>query len=299
MKKVLKNTNIPYHTYDKKDICSCYIYNNKKYYDLNLLFNDYIASYLTYHFKISNKLITVHNLNEVAIFLLENYKTFSIPDNYIIEYSKSEYEYFIKLQNHLLKNQLNRERLNHKKMKFKYILKYPKDYLVSLEIKKYKDTNIPKKIYSKILKREIYVLYGNFYNDIFYSLYYIFNGSFYYQFNKDGIEDNSNHSHSHYFEEVIDKVIKYFDEFKIYDYQKQFYSKQELDFINKLLKKLKQDKFTSIHYKNYYDYFDKTYEEYKLIPNKTRLKLFIFNIKDYFKSKKLEKEIIKSHKTKI
>lgn len=183
-------------------------------------------------------------------------------------------------------------------MNFKYILKYPKDYLVSLEFKKYKDINIPKKIYSKILKKEKYVLYGEFYEDIFDTLYYIFNGSFYYQYNIDGIEFSDNHSHQHYFEDVISRIFKNFDEFKIYDYQKQFYSKQELDFIDKLLNKLKEDNYTSIYYKKYYDYLDETYEDYKLIPNNKHLKLFIFNIKDYFKSKKLEKDIINSHKTK-
>jgi len=299
VKRSFKNINIPYHYYDKVKLRSGYIYNNKEYFDLNLLFNDYVGSYLTYHFEINNELKEVHNLSDIANYMLENYETFEIPDKYKDEYSQDEYKYFNSLKRDLLNDKLEKSPFMYRPMKFKDIFKYPIDYLVFLELKKYKDVSMPKKIYSKILKRDVYVLYGEFYENAMYALTSIFYGSFYYQFSGDGVENSCEHSHQHDFEAVIDDIFSNFDNFIIYDFQKQFYSKQELDFIDKLVNKLKEDNYTSIFYKKSNDDFDKTYEEYKNFKdNKKHFKLFILNIKDYFKSKKFKKDVINSHKTK-
>lgn len=297
MKKIYKNINIPYHYYDNHVLNTGYIYNDKKYFDLNILFTDYIGTYLTYHFEINQELKEVHNLSDVVDYLLENYKTFSIPNIYIDEYAKSEYEYLTRLQNYLIQDKLDKDKPENRNNSLKFILKYPIDYLVSLELKKYKNIQIPKKIYSRILKRKIYVLYGEFYENIFDGLHYVFFGSFYYQFNGDDSESSYNHCHEHNFEDVIREIFRTFDEFIIHENQKQFFSRQELIFINKLLSKLKEDKYTSKYYKeNGED--NKLLEEYKyLSDNKKYFKLLFFNIKDKYRIKKNLKMIINSHKT--
>lgn len=299
MRKLYKNINIPYHFFDRNSFQMYYIYNNKKYYDLNLLFNDYLGSYLTYHFKINGEIKEVHNLSDIANYLIEDYKTFEIPDEYKDEYTEREYKELYYIKKNLLENKSKETNSFYRPVSFKKFFRNPKDYLSYLEFKKYKELSIPKKVYSKVLKRDVYVLYGEFFNNAMNALDALFGVSFYYQFNGDRIEDSYNHSHEHEFESVVKCIFSQFDEFIIYDFQKQFFSKQELIFINKLLKKLKKDKFTSIYYKNSNDYFQKSINEYRYLKdNKKYLKLFIHNIKHYFKGKELEKDIINSHKTK-
>lgn len=294
MKKLYKNINIPYHYYDNRLLLSGYIYNDKKYFDLNELFTDYLGSYLTYHFKINNELKEVHNLSDIVNELFENYQNFSIPSVYIDEYSGDEHKFITRLHQDLLNNKLINGRPENRKMTFKYILKNPIQYLVNQEVKKYKNVSTMKKVYSKILKRNIYVLNGNYYESFFDIAYYCC----YYQFNGDSIESSYNHNHEHDFEDVIREIFRTVDNFIIYDYQKQFFSKQELDFINKLIKKLKSDNYTSKYYKTT-DEDKKLSEEYRYLrENKKYFKLFIFNIKDNYRVKRYNKIIINSHKTK-
>lgn len=293
MKKLYKNINIPYHYYDNRLLLSGYIYNDKKYFDLNELFTDYLGSYLTYHFKINNELKEVHSLCDIVNVLFENYQGFSIPKVYIDEYSEDEYKFITRLHQDLLNNKLIKGKPLNRKMTFKDILKNPIQYLVNQEVKIYKNLSTLKKVYSKVLKRNIYVLDGNYYENFFDIAYYCC----YYQFNGDGIETSYNHTHEHDFEDVIRELFETFDDFIIYDYQKQFFSKQELDFINKLIKKLKNDNYTSKYYKTN-DEDKKLSEEYHYLhKNKKYFKLFIFKIKDNYRVKRYNKILINSHKT--
>ena len=106
-----------------------YIYNNKKYYDLNLLFNDYLGSYLTYHFKINDKVKEVNNLNDIANYLIGDYKTFEIPDEYKDEYTEREYKELYYIKKNLLENKSKETNSFYRPVSFKKFFRNPIDYL--------------------------------------------------------------------------------------------------------------------------------------------------------------------------
>ena len=87
-------------------------------------------------------------------------------------------------------------------------------------------------------------------------------------------------------------IFTYSSKFKIHVFQRQYYSKQQLEFLTKLSEKLKEMKFHSVESK-----MDTDVEEYfYLKDNKKNIRLFFHNIKYYFADKKLRSEILKSHK---
>lgn len=294
MKLKYKNITIPYLVYDNIK-GPYYIYNNKEYTDYNKLFNDFLGSYLTYHFVIKDKEKEVHNLSEVLEELIKYKEDFSIPRKYRDEYSKDEYKYINLLKKQLLDNTLKSEYtpkkdFNYSKKEYgsKKIFNFSKEVY-----EKYKKTIVPKKIYSEDLKRYFYVTSGEYYYTIYRALDNVYNNSLYYQFGGTKSQNNRSHFHSHNFEELIDMIFKVSSKFKIHVSQREFYSEQELIFLEKLSKKLKAMKFQSIEQQ--YDNIE--WQEYNYLKdNKKYLSLLIHNIKYYNKEKKYKKEVLRSHK---
>lgn len=284
MKRKYKNIKIPYSYYDKVKGCYYYVYNNKYYNNIYDAVKDYLDYKLTYHFIYNNILIEVYDLGQVCEYILLK-GSFSIPDKYKHEYSLIEYQEL----NWLYKN-INKIVFNeyyYQKPSLKYLLEEPIScYLKYKYYKLYKNCNYPKKVYSKFLKKEVFVYKGY----IYYTIDDILELNYYYEFNK---PLNSGYQvHEHEFNLVINEVFYSLNEFKIDKEQEQFYSKQELIFLDKLVKKLKDDKFDSSILKR-----KDSYEEWKYLhDNHKYFKLLIYNIKNYFSNKKKNREILKMYK---
>ncbi len=295
MKRKLKGITIPYLYYDKSKNYTYYIYKDKEYTNLDKLFTDFVGSYLTYHFNINEKTHEVHNLSEVLEALLKNKKSFSIPKNYKEEYSKEEYAYITKLQDRLLNEKLKIEnnQLYEHKFTIKNIFEYRLFKFTKEIFEKYKKIAIPKKIHSNIFNHDYYVVAGSAYESIYHALDEVFDDSLYYQFGGTKKENNRSHFHSHNFDDLISLIFERSSKFKIHVFQQEFYSKQELEFLNKLADKLKKMKFHSVE--RNIDELD--YEEYfYLKDNKKYLSLIIHNIRFYKEDKKYRNDVLNSHK---
>lgn len=295
MKRKLKGITIPYLYYDKSKNYTYYIYKDKEYTNLDKLFTDFVGSYLTYHFNINEKTHEVHNLSEVLEALLKNKKSFSIPKNYKEEYSKEEYAYITKLQDRLLNEKLKIEnnQIYEHKFTIKNIFEYRLFKFTKEIFEKYKKIAIPKKIHSNIFNHDYYVVAGSAYESIYHALDEVFDDSLYYQFGGTKKENNRSHFHSHNFDDLISLIFERSSKFKIHVFQQEFYSKQELEFLNKLADKLKKMKFHSVE--RNIDELD--YEEYfYLKDNKKYLSLLIHNIRFYKEDKKYRNDVLNSHK---
>lgn len=295
MKLKYRNITIPYRVCnDKKENYIYYIYNDKKYTDLNKLFTDFLGSYLTYHYEVKDKLKEVHNLSEVVEALLKNKADFKIPKKYKEEYSDSEYQYIFELQKKLLNEGLKIEDnsgIAPKYSKLGFITR--KEFKFYKEIyDKYKNVKIPKKIHSNIFNHDYYVVAGRAYETVFGALSEVYNNEIYYQFGGTKNPNNRTHFHSHNFEDLISMIFDYSSNFKIHVFQREFYSKQELDFLSKLSDKLKAMKFHSAERKMNID----VEEYFYLKDNKKFFKLLVHNIKYILAENKYQKEKIKSHK---
>lgn len=290
MKKYLKGVTIPFIYFDTYS--SYVIYKDKKYSFIEDAIFDFLHVTLNYHLEIDGEIITVHSLEKV-IEQIVIYKGKVIIDKYKDEYSSIEYRFICGLIDSFRKDQLHY--LPYEKFRLrKYDIFHLKYLLFRLEISRYKN-KFPKKIYSKILKRHIWVYSGRFSYSISDAITEFYYDSFYYQFagNGCGDETKDHHVHEHEIKYILTYIINHFDAFKIYDYQKEFYSKQELEFMNQFLLKLK-----SMNYHSYIDHTQKyTYEEYKDLKNHKRyFKLLFFNIGEYFYMKKIRREKIKAYK---
>ena len=73
MKRKFKNITVPYFYFDDKNNNTYFIYQDNKYYKLNDLFKAFIDEELTYHIEINKKIKEVHNLEDVAELLINNY----------------------------------------------------------------------------------------------------------------------------------------------------------------------------------------------------------------------------------
>lgn len=294
MKLKYRNITVPYKIYDQKENSTYYIYNNKKYYNLNKLFMDFIGCYLTYHFEVKGQEKEVHSLNEVVEALVKNKETFKIPKKYLEEYSEREYQYIFDLQKLLLKDKLEIHYNN--EYEFKYSRKEfgnKNYYNFSKEVyEKYKKVVIPKKIKSDIYNREYYVVAGRAYERITDALGEVYDGTFYYQFGGTKNPNNRTHSHSHDFEDLIWMIFCYSSSFKIHVFQRQYYSKQELEFLSSLSEKFKKMNFHSVERKNNID----VEEYFYLKDNHKIIKLFFHNIKYYIEDKSYERAVLKAHK---
>ena len=291
MQRKYKGITIPYHYTNKKANYTCYIYNDQEYLDLNSLFQDFLGLYLTYHYEAKDKLYEVHNLSEVLEALLKNKDTFKIPKEYQEEYSEEELKYIKGLQkcliNDTLKIAYDKNREFNKK-------DYPstKSYNMALEVyDKYRKVVIPKKV--NLYNHNYYVVAGEYFESIYHALDYVYNDNLYYQFGGTKKENNRNHLHSHSFDDLISLIFSNSEEFKIHVFQRQYYSKQELDFLTKLANKLKKMNFHSITFNP-----DKIeYEEYWYLKDEKKFfKLLINNIRWHRLNKQYEKDVLESHK---
>lgn len=294
MKLKYRNITVPYRRFDKKRNYSYYIYQDKEYTDLNKLFTDFLGSYLTYHFKTKDTIHAVHNLNDVIEHLLYHYEDFEIPKEYKSEYSTWEYKYLTTLQKRLIKDELVVES---KPEEFPLSLSEVKDkkrYLFEKDIYyKYRNVKIPKKVFSEEYNHHYYVVGGEYFDSLNHALDMVFDLTLYYQSGGTKNPNNNSHVHTHSFDELIALIFSNSSKFKIHVFQRQYYSKQELEFLEKLSEKLKEMKFHSVE-KNY----DKTdYEEYFFYKdNKKYIRLLFHNIRIHFDELKHQKEVLKSHK---
>lgn len=295
MKSKYRNITVPYRVFDNKENFTYYIYNDKKYTDLNKLFTDFLGSYLTYHFNIKEDEKEVHNLSEVLEAVIKYKEDFSIPNKYKKEYSTDEFKYIKDLKSKLIKNELKAEYEPDKVFKktLKDIKHWKQIDFDKYVYEKYSKVYIPKKIRSKGFNKDYYVVAGSYYETIYGALDQVYNNNFYYQFGGTKSRNNRSHFHSHNFEELIAMVFNISSKFKIHANQREFYSEQELEFLSKLADKLQRMKFHSPEQSH--DTLDA--EEYiYLKDNKKYLSLLINNFRFYKNYKKYEKEKLKAHK---
>ncbi len=295
MKSKYRDITVPYRVFDNNENYSYYIYNDKKYTDLNKLFTDFLGFYLTYHFNVKDSEKEVHNLSEVLEAVIKYKEDFSIPNKYKKEYSADEFKYIKDLKSKLVKNELKAE--YEPDREFKKTLKDIKHWKqIDFEkyvYEKYSKVYIPKKIHSKEFNKDYYVVAGSYYETIYGALDQVYNNNFYYQFGGTKSRNNRSHFHSHNFEELIAMVFNISSKFKIHSNQREFYSEQELEFLSKLADKLQKMKFHSPEQSH--DTLD--VEEYiYLKDNKKYFSLLINNIRFYNNHKKYEKEKLKAHK---
>lgn len=295
MKLKYRNITVPYSYYDKKQNYTYYIYKDKMYTNLNELFCDFVGSYLTYHYEVKGTRKEVHNLSEVLEAVIKNKDTFNIPKKYKEEYSEEEWKYIKILQKKLINNELKIE--YEKEREFPIKLKdfwNRKIIQFNEEIyKKYKKVNIPKKIHAEQFKNDYFVVAGDAYESIYHALDAVYDNSLYYQFGGTKSQNNRTHQHSHSFDDLIHLIFANASKFKIHVSQREFYSKQELEFLSKLSDKLKKMKFHSVERK--YDTLD--VEEYiYLKEHKKYISLLMHNIRFYNADKKYQKEVLESHK---
>lgn len=310
MKRKYRNITVPYYYINNKKNIRGYIFKDKLYLEDNLydLFKDFLGFYLDYHIEIEGKIIVAHSLGEVAELLLNNYKTFKISPKYKNDFSKREYEQFIKIQKYLKESSrpkpfetvIVKDSNINTLQKIKY---YFQDYYYNKMIKEMKkyDYKIPTEVYSKSYRRNVYVVDGEPFWTLLSAFEYIYQIGFYYQYNGDGIDEYSEHSHQHDFEYVICDVIDNPNEFKIYDFQKKFFSKQEIIFLNALAQKLKDISYTSCSWKYENNYFYKgplSNRYYKYRDNKQRIRTFLINKKIKLIMKRNKKRNLQNHKIK-
>ncbi len=295
MKRKYKNIRIPYFYYDINSRNCGYIYKDVLYFKESEVFTKYVGSYLTYHYSVNGNLKEVHDYEDVLVDVINNYDTFKIDNKYKDEYSPRE----LSAIHESIKRLKNKDFYDCTKyqMKFKKRLFESKEEKIGRkldeEMKKYEDIDFPKEVFSDTLKRNVFVYKGICFYSALHCLEELTVISLYFQFNVDGVEDSYNHNHQHDFQAVINDLIYDTDNFIIYDFQKQFYSTQEIEFLNKLHKKLLDDNFHTIPIEN-----DKKYLEHYsyLDDNNKKIRLFFYRIYgDYLDNKKRNK-ILKRYK---
>lgn len=292
MKAKYKNITIPYKYYNPKRNETVYIYKDKEYKDMNKLFQKFLGTYLTYHYEVKEKLCTVHNLSDVIAALLKNKDTFIIPRKYKNEYSSGEYKYITNLQDKLKNNKLTLYYDN--KYKLKFSLREYKQYKAEKESQKlYSKLIIPKKVHSNVYDNDLYAVNGSYYESIYYALNEVNEDVISYEFGGSKRPNSRSAIELHNFDEVISNIFTNYNKFVIREHQLEYYSKQELEFINKLLDKLKEMNFKVPERSN----FELLNNEYKYYTeNNNKIQLFITNIRYQIEEKKEQEERLKNHK---
>ena len=294
MKNKLKGITVPYKYFDKKENYTYYIYKDKKYTDLNKLFTKFVGSYLTYHYEIDSALKEVHNLSEVIDAILKNYQTFSIPSEYKKEYSNLELKYINRLIDDLNNNKLEKPYEHEftysiKDFKNRKLFKFNK-YIFN----QYKDTFTPKKIRTqKYYKHDYYVVAGVAYQSIYHALDEVFAENILYLFGGTKNPNNRTHSHSHSFDDLIGLIFEKSNKFIIHKFQQEFYSKQELDFLNRLADKINEMGFKSVE-KPYEPFNSYEYNYFK--DNHQYIHLLIHNLRYNREQRIYKNKVIESHK---
>lgn len=295
MKRNLKGITVPYLHYNKRDNYTYYIYNDKEYTDLNLLFNDFLGTYLTYHYEVKDNLKEVHNLSDVIYDLIKNNGNFNIPRKYKKEYSDDEYHYLKNLKDKLINKTLKIGYNVEQEYKFDIShIKSHKLYKFTKTIyEKYHDLTVPKLVYYEEYKHNYYVVAGSAYQSIYRALDEVFEDNLYYEFGGTKRNNNRSFSHCHNFEDLINLIFTNSSKFKIHVHQQQFYSEQELAFLNTLANKLKKMKFHSVE-KAFDPLEDDEYIYLK--ENKKLFSLLLHNIRYYQKERKFKRDVLESHK---
>jgi len=293
MKRKFQGITVPYQYYDYKKNYTYYIYKDKEYRDLGKLFKAFIGSYLTYHFEVREKEVEVHNLSEVLDNLLKFPDTFKIPSKYKDEYSSTEYEYIKGLKEAINKDKL---KVNYNP-EFTYSIKdfrSPKLFRFARDIdNRYNNVVIPKKIKSTIYDEEYYVVGGSAYQSIYYALDVVYEGELHYIFGGTKNPNNRTREQAHNFDDLISLIFKKSNKFVIHVYQQEYYSKQELEFLQKLADKINEIGYRSVEPKYEAEYT----EDYNYLKDHHRyIGLLINNIKFHLKQKKHERQVLKSHK---
>ena len=293
MRKKYSGITVPYKHFDFRRNYTYYIYQDKEYTDMNKLFKAFQGSYLTYHFEVKEKEIEVHNLSEVLDNLLRFYDTFKIPTKYKKEYSDLEYDYIKGLKEDLIKGTLQvgyNPDFKYSKKDFKTVKKFK--FCRAID-RKYNDVVIPKKIKDSYFKNEYYVVGGVAYQSIYRAIDVVYEGELHYQFGGTKNPNNRTHSQAHSFDDLIGLVFEESTKFKIHVHQQDFYSEQELEFLQKLADKLNTMGFESI---------EPTYEEeytteYNYLKDNHRyIGILLNNIKYKLSERRHERAVLKSHK---
>ena len=295
MKRKYKNIIVPYIFFDKKKDDSYYIYNDKEYKELYKVLKDFIGSCLVYHFEVNDKLIEVYDMENVLEYIISDYDSFKIPTKYKKEYSEDEYKtinYVLDILKNKKEIKVDRERISYNGKK--RLNKKERQWLSFLEeMKQYDNKIVPVKVHSKVYDIDVYTVNGEGFFNALSALDESTLCSFYYQFNGDGIEGGYDHNHEHFFNTVIDDMFRCDGIIKIYDFQKKFYSEQELKIIDLLNKKFEELNF-NLPKKEYDNESFKKWEYYK--DNKKYLRLLAFDIKEEIKDRKEKNDKLKRHK---
>lgn len=242
----------------------------------------------------------------MAELLLNNYRTFKILKKYKNDFSEREFEQFIKIQKYLkegtrpepFEKVIVKDNNINIFQKIKYYFKNYRYNKMIKEMKKY-DYKVPTKVYSKSYRRNFYVVDGEPFWSLLSAFENLYQIGFYYQYNGDGIDEYSKHSHQHDFEYVIYDVINNPNEFNIYEFQMQFFSKQEVNFLNALAQKLKDISFVPCSHEYENDYLYKgplanTYYKYR--DDKKWIKAFLINRKIQLIIKRNKRKKLQNHK---
>ena len=293
MKAKYNGITVPYQYFDKKRNYTYYVYKDKEYTDPSKVFKAFVGSYLTYHFEVKEKEIEVHNLSEVLDNLLRFPDTFKIPAKYKEEYSDLEYDYIKGLLEAIKKDTL---KINYNPI-FDYSkkdFKTAKIYKFSKEVdKKYNDVVVPRRIKDHIFNNDYYVVGGVAYESIYHAIDVVYEGELHYIFGGTKNPNNRTREQVHNFDDLVSKIFKKSTKFIIHVYQQEYYSKQELEFLNLLADKINEMGFKSIEPK----YEEEYTEEYNYLKDNHRyLGILINNIKYYLKQKRHERQVLKSHK---
>ena len=284
---------VPYEYFDKRRNYTFYIYNDKEYKDISRVLKAFLGTCLTYHFEVKEKEVEVNSLSEVLDNLIRFSDTFKIPSKYKDEYSELEYEYIKGLLEAIKKDKLSinyNPVFTYSKSDFKSV----KIYRFSKEIdKKYNEVVIPKRIKDKMFHNEYYVVGGIAYESIYYALEVVYEGNLHYQFGGTKNPNNRTFLIAHNFDDLIRLIFKKSSKFIIHDHQREFFSKQELEFLDLLMNKLTQMGYKSVEPK-----YEKEFtEEYNYLKDNHRyIGLLFHNLKYKLFQKKYEKAVIKSHK---
>lgn len=243
-------------------------------------------------------------MEEVTELLLDNYNNFKIPNEYKRDFSEEEYQQIMKIQKSLKENTKRAKQtemiVDNSKIKSRRkiidLIKNYRFYKTLKEMKKYQ-SSIPERVYSKYYKRHFYVVEGEVYWNLLTAFEDIYNIGFYYQYCGDGKDEFSNHYHSHEFEYVISDAINKSNEFQIYEFQKQFFSEQEIKFLESLVQKLKDISYHPIEDNLYKGSL--TLEYNRLCDEGKVIKAFLCDKKINRNINKIKKEKLKNHKIKF
>lgn len=298
IKRKYRGIKVPYAYYDSSISKSGYIYKDKFYADLNELFKDFVGFYLNYHVLVNTEEVIVHGLEDVAELLILNYPNAKIPSKYKDEYSEMEYRFLMRLLKHLEKKDFIKPEYHELKPWFFRNFDSYKWYRANKEMQQYKDVIFPKKVYSNVYKREVYVLRGEIMG-LFSALDEVVSEGLYYKYRGEFDGESVSNSHQHRFENVIDRIFYVYNDFEFCDDKEKFYSRQEVKFLEALIKRLEELSYKTLD-KIFVDrnfFYSKECNVYwRYVDEKKHIKAFLMSLKLKRTFKTAKKEELRNHK---